>query len=80
MKIAVLVACHNRVSTTLNCLCALFEAWEQVKSHRDYASGLTLDLFLVDDGSSDGTGVSAQKWIDLVSVSTDGAFRGCVIY
>ena len=80
MKIAVLVACHNRVSTTLSCLRALFESWEQVKSHRDYGSDLTLDLFLVDDGSSDGTGVSVQKWVDSVSLSTDGAFRGRVIY
>lgn len=80
MKIAVLVACHNRVATTLNSLRALFESWEQVKKYRDYGNDLTANLFLVDDGSSDGTGTAVKKWIDSVSLSTDGAFRGRVIY
>ncbi|MEM7556172.1 MAG: glycosyltransferase family 2 protein [Cyanobacteria bacterium P01_A01_bin.84] len=42
-QLAVLITCHNRCDTTLACLKAL------------YQQGLTIDVFLVDDGSSDGT-------------------------
>lgn len=44
-KIAVLMTCHNRVETTLRCLEALF-------ANR----ACELDVWLVDDASSDGTG------------------------
>jgi len=47
-KIAVLVTCHNRKEKTLSCLNSLFEC----NIPEDYL----LDVFLVDDGSTDGTG------------------------
>jgi GT2 family glycosyltransferase len=47
VEIAVLIACHNRRDKTLRCLKALFE------SHLPRST--TLSVFLVDDGSSDGT-------------------------
>lgn len=42
-QIAVLITCHNRCDTTLACLHAL------------YQQNASFDVFLVDDGSSDGT-------------------------
>jgi GT2 family glycosyltransferase len=42
-KLVVLMACHNRLNTTLACLQAL------------YQQNATFDVYLVDDGSSDGT-------------------------
>jgi GT2 family glycosyltransferase len=46
-KIAVLITCHNRREKTINCLRSLFEA--------DLDKNYKLDIFLVDDGSTDGT-------------------------
>ena len=45
--IAVLITCHNRREKTISCLHALYNC----KLPENY----TLDIFLVDDGSSDGT-------------------------
>ena len=42
-RIAVLMSCHNRRDTTLTCLTAI------------YAQDIPCDIYLVDDGSSDGT-------------------------
>jgi GT2 family glycosyltransferase len=47
MKIAVLITCHNRESTTKKSLNALYDS---VNNDR-----FTLDVFLVDDGSTDNT-------------------------
>lgn len=47
-KTAVLLACHNRKNKTLACLSSFFEA--------DLPDGHRFDIFLADDGSSDGTG------------------------
>lgn len=46
-NIAVLITCHNRKDKTLHCLQALFDS---VKPE-----DIALDVFLVDDGSTDGT-------------------------
>lgn len=46
MKFAVLMTCHNRVETTLECLAHLSAA----------AKGHEYDVYLNDDGSTDGTG------------------------
>lgn len=43
LRLAVLITCHNRRITTLTCLHAL------------YQQDVIFDVFLVDDGSSDGT-------------------------
>ncbi len=47
MMIAVIITCHNRRGKTLACLAALF------KSH--LPEGCSFEVFLVDDGSTDGT-------------------------
>jgi GT2 family glycosyltransferase len=48
MRIAALITCHNRKSATLACLDALFQS--------ALPKGYSLDVYLVDDGSTDGTG------------------------
>ena len=48
MKIIGLTTCYNRKDTTLNCLKSLF--------NQTISEKYNLDVCLVDDGSSDGTG------------------------
>lgn len=48
-KIAVLLTCHNRKEKTTNCLTSLYSAIDL----SNY--GIKFDIFLVDDGSTDGT-------------------------
>jgi GT2 family glycosyltransferase len=52
-KLATLITCHNRRQKTLNCLRALYQSVLPV--------GYCMDLFLVDDGSTDGTGNAVKK-------------------
>lgn len=59
-KIAVLLTCHNRYNKTLNCLENLFE--------QDLPDNYGLDVYLVDDGSSDGTGVAVKDKFPQVNV------------
>lgn len=47
MRIAVLLTCHNRKDKTLDCLEHLFE--QKIPDH------VSMDVILVDDGSTDGT-------------------------
>ena len=53
IKIAVLIACHNRLKKTKQCLKALFC---QKKTRN-----VNLEVFLVDDGSTDGTSKFIKK-------------------
>lgn len=53
MKIATLITCHNRKDKTLTCLAVLFKN----TLPEDYS----LDVFLVDDGSSDGTAEAVRN-------------------
>ncbi len=48
VHIAVLMTCHNRRDTTLACLDALFK--------QELPNALAFEVYLVDDGSKDGTG------------------------
>ena len=48
-NIAVLMTCYNRKEKTLRCLSALQEGWEK------NGKGLSVSVFLTDDGCSDGT-------------------------
>lgn len=48
-NLAILLTCHNRRDITLNCLQALEE------------QSVNFDVYLVDDGSSDGTSEAVQK-------------------
>jgi glycosyltransferase involved in cell wall biosynthesis/GT2 family glycosyltransferase len=50
--IAVLLTCHNRRQHTLACLAGI---------HRNTVDGVTVDIHLVDDGSSDGTAEAVAR-------------------
>lgn len=50
--VAVLMTCHNRMQKTLACMEALFRQTARDKAH--------LEIFLVDDGSTDGTGAAVS--------------------
>ncbi|WP_158974678.1 glycosyltransferase family 2 protein [Cellulophaga sp. L1A9] len=58
-KIAVLLTCFNRVDKTLACLENLFAS---------VPDNMVLKVFLVDDGSTDGTGVSVREKFPQVQV------------
>lgn len=51
--IAILITCHNRATITLRGLERMFEAASNVVN-------MHLDVFLVDDGSNDGTGLKVK--------------------
>ncbi len=53
ISVAVLITCHNRKIKTLECLKSLFEA----KKPKEFL----FEIFLVDDGSSDGTGEAVNS-------------------
>ena len=59
-RIAVLIACHNRKNITLACLDALFKNQLPVDHF--------LKVFLVDDGSTDGTGEAVRKQYPQVNI------------
>lgn len=61
-RIAVLMTCHNRKEKTLACLDALFGNTLPV--------GYLLTVFLVDDGSSDGTGQAVHEAYPQVNIIT----------
>ena len=52
-NIAAILTCHNRVSQTLACLEALFR--------NQLPEGYSLEVFLVDDGSNDGTSDAVKQ-------------------
>jgi len=59
-SIAVLLTCHNRRDKTVECLKNLFEC--------SIPKGYELDVFLVDDGSTDGTGKAVREKFPRVNV------------
>lgn len=64
-KIAVLLTCYNRKAKTLACLASLFEA--------KVPSGYEFDVFLTDDGSTDGTGDAVKKlYPQIIIIKGDG--------
>jgi len=60
MRISVLMTCHNRRQTTLGCLRALYL--------QDIPERIRLDVFLVDDGSTDGTSSEVMKCFPQVKI------------
>ncbi|HAZ44785.1 MAG TPA: glycosyltransferase family 2 protein [Cyanobacteria bacterium UBA11369] len=55
-RLAVLMSCHNRRDTTLTCLAAI------------YAQDIPSDIYLVDDGSSDGTSAAVSASYPAVKI------------
>lgn len=53
VKIAALLTCHNRCQKTFACLEALFQC--------KLPEGYSVDVFIVDDGSQDGTGEAVKQ-------------------
>ena len=60
INIAVLLTCHNRRDKTVACLNALFSSHLPDK--------VNLNVFLVDDGSTDGTGAAVQNQFPQVNL------------
>jgi GT2 family glycosyltransferase len=52
-RTAVLITCHNRKPKTLACLAALF--------NQELSPEVTIDVYLVDDGSTDGTAEAVHQ-------------------
>jgi len=61
-NIAVLLTCHNRREKTIACLEALY--------HCKLSNSYVLNIFLVDDGSTDGTGDAVRQQYPYVNVIT----------
>lgn len=65
-EIAVLLTCHNRKEKTLLCLDSFYSA--------DLPSLYTFDIYIVDDGSSDGTkGAINEKYPQVNIIDGDGS-------
>lgn len=64
-SVAVLMTCHNRKEKTLACLEALFA--------NNYSDTFILKVFLLDDGSTDGTVETvSEKYPDVMAMRGDG--------
>ena len=60
LDVAVLLTCHNRRVKTIACLKSLFSSLDNYNSnHHD--SKITLKVFVVDDGCTDGTSAEIKK-------------------
>lgn len=59
MKIAVLLTCFNRKEKTLSCLSGLYES-QRVYNER-YSTPIELEVFLTDDGCTDGTAQAVKE-------------------
>jgi GT2 family glycosyltransferase len=72
MNVAVLITCHNRRAHTLRCLKTLYS--QQSFNRND----LRLDVWLVDDGSSDGTTLAvASEFPQVHTISGSGNLFWC---
>ncbi|WP_298488395.1 glycosyltransferase [uncultured Maribacter sp.] len=68
MTIAVLLTCHNRKVKTINCLNNLYRAY--TKSN----SSIEFDIYLTDDGSTDGTAEEVKKQFPKTTIlKSDGS-------
>lgn len=70
MKIAVLMTCHNRRETTLRCLETLRATLRNAALQNAACQQFRVDVFLVDDGSTDGTGKAVSQWASAIQDSS----------
>lgn len=70
ISIAVLITCHNRKEKTLSCLASLYsQGWPE---------GTAFSVFLVDDGSTDGTGEAVRSaYPDVQVIRGSGTLFWC---
>lgn len=64
MKIAVLLTCHNRSKKTENCLSSLGNALLYYNKNYEGGERVNLEIFLVDDGCTDGTVDAVTSIVD----------------
>lgn len=70
MEFAVLMTCHNRARTTVACLESLYAC--------SLPDNVTFRVYLVDDGSSDGTGeIVRERFPDVRLVGGTGSLYWC---
>ncbi|MDR3651534.1 MAG: glycosyltransferase family 2 protein [Paludibacter sp.] len=62
-KIAILLTCHNRKDKTINCLKSVYRAIDLSK-HK-----IKFDIYLVDDGSTDGTNEEISKKFPEINIT-----------
>jgi GT2 family glycosyltransferase len=68
-RLAVLMTCHNRIAQTMDCLTAL---------RNQKPSGASVELFLVDDGSADGTASAVASILpNATIIPGDGSLYWC---
>lgn len=56
-RIAVLLTCHNRKSKTIRCLTSFYESLSEFTNDPEFQT----DIYLTDDGSTDGTAEEVKK-------------------
>ena len=61
-KTAILLTCFNRKDNTINCLKSLYKALKK------YNAEMKFDVFLVDDGCTDGTSEEVKKHFPEVNI------------
>lgn len=67
VKIAVLLTCFNRVLKTINCLEALY-------AQQGLNIRFVVEIFLVDDGSTDGTSEAvSNKFPEVIIIKGNGS-------
>ena len=65
-RIAVLMTCYNRRETTLKCL-------DAIKDQEELDDGIYLQIYLVDDGCTDGTNDAVQnKFPEIIVIKGNG--------
>lgn len=69
-RLSVVIACHNRKRLTIRCLSSLFS--------QNLGNDVELDIYIVDDGSTDGTATVVHELFPEVKIiSGDGNWYWC---
>lgn len=61
-EIAILLTCHNRKEKTINCLNSLYKAIDLINNQ------IKFEVYLVDDGSTDGTSEEIAKYFSEINI------------